>query len=126
MASLSLIAASFGRCCESLTPGILVSMAVKEPPVGVPGLGSKVSMWLGPPSRKRRMQAWADFFTLLFSSAALSRALQGEKARAAAPARLPTRKSRRGVFMALSLQLSRLVHEANATLNTAWTRRLSS
>ena len=39
------------------TPDTAVPMALNSPPVGRPGLGSKVSMWLGPPAMYSRMQA---------------------------------------------------------------------
>src|ERR1019366_2163842 len=49
--------ASRGRCSLSVMPGTRVLRALNEPPVGLPGLGSKVSMWLGPPLSHKRMQA---------------------------------------------------------------------
>ncbi len=44
-------------CSLSITPGARVLMALKGPPVGRPGLGSNVSMWLGPPLSHKRMHA---------------------------------------------------------------------
>ena len=52
-------AASFGRCWQNCIPDTAVSMAVKGPLVSAPGLGSNVSMWLGPPLSHNRMQALA-------------------------------------------------------------------
>ena len=42
-------------------PGTLVSMALKSPRmlVGASGLGSQMSMWLGPPCRNSRMTEFA-------------------------------------------------------------------
>ena len=42
-------------------PGTDVSMALVSPPCAVPGLGSKVSSWLGPPAIQSRMQAICRF-----------------------------------------------------------------
>src|SRR5581483_6827163 len=49
--------ATFGHRSAIWTPGAAVSMALASPPVGVPGLGSNVSNWLGPPCMNSRMQA---------------------------------------------------------------------
>src|SRR6185312_8071039 len=49
--------ASFGKCSAMRMPGVLVSMPLMGPPLSVPGLGSKVSIWLGPPFIQSRMQA---------------------------------------------------------------------
>src|SRR6185503_4050607 len=46
-------AAMRGRCSQTWIPRTAVSIALNGPFVSCPGLGSKVSMWLGPPSMKR-------------------------------------------------------------------------
>src|SRR5258706_5941680 len=48
-----------GRRSERSMPGTLVPIAPNSPPVARPGFGSKVSIWLGPPSIQRTMQARA-------------------------------------------------------------------
>ena len=55
----SSIAACFGRCSQSKTPGSLVGMTPNGPRFwsGRSGLGSQVSMWLGPPAIQSRMTA---------------------------------------------------------------------
>ena len=57
-ASLSARAARPGRCSLRKTPGAFVAMAAKSPrmPSAASGLGSKVSIWLGPPVRKTRIR----------------------------------------------------------------------
>ncbi len=47
--------ARFGRCSEMRRPGALVWISRNGPPFFVPGLRSKVSIWLGPPFIHRRM-----------------------------------------------------------------------
>src|SRR5262249_16655072 len=47
--------AIFGRCSLIIRPGAEVCRSWNGPPVGVPGLRSKVSIWLGPPSIHKRM-----------------------------------------------------------------------
>ena len=51
MVSLSIIAACFGRYSHSRTPGRAVAIVPNGPRIsrGASGLGSHVSMWLGPP-----------------------------------------------------------------------------
>src|SRR5262249_1419545 len=44
-------------CSPTRTPAAAVSMALNCPPLGWPGFGSKVSVWLGPPLIQSRMQA---------------------------------------------------------------------
>ena len=53
----SSIAACFGRCSQMRTPGSLVGMTPNGPRFssGRSGLGSQVSMWLGPPAIQSRM-----------------------------------------------------------------------
>src|SRR5262249_52295987 len=48
-AKWSVTAANRGRYSQNRTPGMPVGMVPNGPPVGMPGLGSKVSIWLGPP-----------------------------------------------------------------------------
>ena len=47
--------AIFGRCSLKRTPAAAVSSSRKGPPLAEPGLRSKVSIWLGPPSIHNRM-----------------------------------------------------------------------
>src|SRR5438270_6501211 len=49
--SLSMIAACRGRCSENRTPGTLVAIVPNGPRTSeeASGLGSHISMWLGPP-----------------------------------------------------------------------------
>src|SRR5580658_9759323 len=47
--------ASSGKCCERRIAGALVLIALNGPPLAVPGLGSKVSRWLGPPLSQSTM-----------------------------------------------------------------------
>ena len=42
-------------------PGTAVAMALVSPPCSVPGLGSNVSSWLGPPAIQSRMHAICRF-----------------------------------------------------------------
>src|SRR5947209_6179402 len=62
--------ASCGKCSLIWTPGTLVLMARYGPPCGVPGLRSKVSLWLGPPSIHSTMHFLACW---LFWAARLAR-----------------------------------------------------
>src|SRR5436190_23880557 len=57
MASLSASSAIRGMCSQISTPLARVLIALNGPPNFVPGLGSKVSRWLGPPFIQSRMQA---------------------------------------------------------------------
>ena len=45
-------------------PGILVGILLKGPPVGLPGFGSQVSNWLGPPHNHRRIQCFCFFLAV--------------------------------------------------------------
>src|SRR5437763_80678 len=61
MASLSPCLASFGRYSLKRTPGALVAVSLKGPPLEWPGFRSKVSIWLGPPfihSRMHERRRW--------------------------------------------------------------------
>ena len=58
MASLSARLASRGKSSEIWIPGTAVEIGLNE----LCGFGSHVSIWLGPPSRKSKMQDWALFF----------------------------------------------------------------
>src|SRR4051794_23003324 len=49
--------ASLGRCSLIWMPGTAVSIALNWPPLAWPGLGSKVSVWLGPPVIQSKMHA---------------------------------------------------------------------
>src|ERR1700722_2675090 len=44
------------KCSLICMPGTLVWIGLKSPRLGCPGLGSKVSIWLGPPLIQSRMQ----------------------------------------------------------------------
>ena len=57
--NLSSIAACFGRCSQKKTPGSRVGMTPNGPRFwsGRSGLGSQVSIWLGPPAIQSRMTA---------------------------------------------------------------------
>ena len=54
-AARSICLASLGRCSLIITPGADVAIALNGPPLACPGLGSKVSSWLGPPGIHSRM-----------------------------------------------------------------------
>src|SRR5262245_34649103 len=69
-----------------------VSMALNGPLVSEPGLGSKVSMWLGPPLSHSRMHALARRAA---ASAATSRWSIGDRASPSVPTRPVPRNSRR-------------------------------
>src|SRR5689334_13096328 len=53
--SLSMIAACRGRCSQKRTPGTLVPIVPNGPrtSAGASGLGSHMSMWLGPPESQK-------------------------------------------------------------------------
>src|SRR5262245_14488750 len=53
----SIMAACLGRCSQTMQPGIRVRITEKGPRFsgGRLGLGSQVSMWLGPPAIHNRM-----------------------------------------------------------------------
>ena len=78
--TLSIVCAIIGMCSPMLVPGILVLMGLNSPRMlaGASGLGSQMSMWLGPPCRKIMMtffalpkpRAPAYFLAMLFASAA--------------------------------------------------------
>jgi hypothetical protein len=50
------------QCSAIWTPETFVEIALVGPCVSAPGLGSKVSNWLGPPAIHSRMQARSCFF----------------------------------------------------------------
>src|SRR5262245_3052308 len=75
-ASLSACSARSGRCSENFAPLMRVSMALNSPPVFVPGLGSNVSMWLGPPFIQRRMQALPRPFLPVIAACSAARSCQ--------------------------------------------------
>src|SRR5262249_31979451 len=84
-----------GRCSENFAPLMRVSITLNSPPVFVPGLGSNVSMWLGPPFIQRRMQDLPrDFLPVAIACAAARSCQEGMAALRAAP-RPPARKERR-------------------------------
>src|SRR5436190_12011248 len=59
----SMRAACFGRCSQIIVPGTRVRITLKGPRFsgGRDGLGSQVSIWLGPPAIHSRMTALRDF-----------------------------------------------------------------
>src|SRR5262245_49580999 len=85
-ASLSACSATSGSCSENFAPLMRVSIALNSPPVFVPGLGSKVSMWLGPPFIQRRMQDLPrDFLPVEIACAAARSCQAGIEALRTAP-----------------------------------------
>ena len=70
-------------------------MALVVPPLAWPGLGLKVSNWLGPPCIQSRMQAFPWRRNSSASMATRSRQVSDPAARAAAD--IPRRKSRRRI-----------------------------
>ena len=92
-ASLSAIEAHLGRSSEKWLPGILVGMLLKGPPVVVPGLGSQVSNWLGPPQSQSRMQCFCFFFAISAKAGAPNKPAQ--LIEEMAPAESPWRNLRR-------------------------------
>src|SRR5580704_19754119 len=72
-ASRSMMPARSGRCSPTRTPGTDVAMESNGPRIslGAVGLGSKVSMWLGPPESQTRITA--VFCAVLPCVAALAR-----------------------------------------------------
>ena len=52
--ALSKALAIIGMCSPMCVPGILVGIGLKSPRIlaGASGLGSQMSMWLGPPCKK--------------------------------------------------------------------------
>ena len=72
MASRSAIAASFGNELPNVTPGsaVAISPVALRLPIGAVILGSNVSIWLGPPCRKRKTTDFpvsGNDFSLAFS-----------------------------------------------------------
>src|SRR4051812_29133359 len=93
MAACCICLANCGRCSLILMPGTLVLIGLKGPPLSVPGLRSKVSLWLGPPSIHKRMQ---DLVFLFWAAAPWARTLnQPDSDRPLTPAAASFRASRR-------------------------------
>lgn len=63
MANCSSIRASRGKYSQKWAPGTLVGTVPNGPPVGAPGLGSKVSNWLGAPLIRTKMTRLAGLRT---------------------------------------------------------------
>jgi hypothetical protein len=82
--------ATLGHRSATSTPGTAVGIALVGPPVAVPGLGSKVSNWLGPPFMNSRMQAMPRCRNS--SACSVTASFQPS---AAAPAATPRRNVRR-------------------------------
>ena len=74
-------------------PGTAVGIGLNSPPLAVPGFRSKVSLWLGPPSIHRRMQALC--LTPASAARAASTPIQPDIAAPPTPAADNRRKSRR-------------------------------
>jgi hypothetical protein len=66
MAACRVSRAKFGHSSQISIPGTAVAMGLKGPPCSVPGLRSKVSLWLGPPAIHSRMH---DFGRALAAAA---------------------------------------------------------
>ena len=81
--SLCAMEACRGRCSENLTPGMVVWMVEKGPrtSAGASGLGSHISIWLGPPESQNSTTA---FFLLPGATLAA-----GEKPARGSAAKLP-------------------------------------
>src|SRR5262245_14992823 len=94
-ASLSACSARSGRCSENFAPLIRVSIALNSPPVLVPGLGSNVSMWLGPPFIQRRRAEWRGRFCRLAIAWWAGRSWQAGMAVRRAALRPPAMNDRR-------------------------------
>jgi hypothetical protein len=89
--------ASLGRCCEILMPGAAVSIAWNGPPCACPGLGSNVSVWLGPPVIHRRMHDFRRFGSAAAEAASVSIQPEAEAPMAPAEAnRITCRRVKRG------------------------------
>src|SRR6516165_3715130 len=63
--------ASLGRCGPKSIPGTAVAIGLYGPLLACPGLGSKVSVWLGPPDIQSRMH---DLRRLGFPAVSAARA----------------------------------------------------
>ena len=85
--------ATRGKWWATWIPGTAVSMALVSPPVSVPGLGSQVSSWLGPPPIQSRMQAICRFRSS--SAWTAIRSVKLRPASPAAPRPIPRRNDRR-------------------------------
>ena len=81
-------AASLGRCSEIRTPGAAVSIALNGPPCEWPGLGSKVSVWLGPPVIHKRMHDFRRFGSDAAEAASVPNQPEADEPRAPAEASL--------------------------------------
>src|SRR5688572_28122704 len=85
--------AILGRCSLIWMPGTLVAMGLNSPPSLVPGLRSKVSLWVGPPSIHRTMQDLC--LTPVWAAWAASTGSQPDSEVAATPAADSLSRSRR-------------------------------
>ena len=70
-----IIRAVYGSSSQMRTPGTLVGMAWKGPPVSVPGLGSHDSSWLTPPASQITRTRFS-FFARVFAVAGWMRLLK--------------------------------------------------
>src|ERR1700676_4888661 len=85
--------ANCGRFSLISMPGTAVGIGLYSPPSAVPGLRSKVSLWLGPPSIHRRMHDLC--FALVAAAREASTLNQPDSDTPSAPAEAILRKSRR-------------------------------
>ena len=78
--------ASFGKCGPSSIPGTVVWIGLNGPLLAWPGLGSKVSVWLGPPDIQSRMHDLRRLGCAAVSAARASIQPEAEAPRAPAAA----------------------------------------
>lgn len=87
--------AKWGSVSSICTPATLVPMALVSPPVVAPGLGLKVSNWLGPPAIQSSTQRLPRFCRS--PAARATRSVQLTPCEAAVVAPTQRKKSRRDV-----------------------------
>src|ERR1700733_6617791 len=91
--------ASFGKCGPTRMPGTDVWMGLNGPLLAWPGLGSNVSVWLGPPDIQRRMHDLRRFGCLAVSAARASIQPEAEAPMApAAASRITCRRVSCGIW----------------------------
>ena len=108
--SLSMIRACSGRCSQTRMPGTRVAIDRYGPRIsaGASGLGSHMSIWLGPPESQNRMTALRSAAGVSARADRRSRSASPKPARPATPVcknqrREPTRtRSRLGGSMGLA------------------------
>src|SRR4051812_27845971 len=85
--------ASLGRCSPTDRPGTPVAIGLNGPPLAWSGLGSKVSIWRGPPVIHRRMTDFLRFGSVAALAARVS--IHPEADAPMAPAEARRNQSRR-------------------------------